>query len=260
MSFITAGGHRLETKLIAGRDRTKPTLVLLHHGLGCIDLWYDFPDLLAQATGCPVFVYSRHGYGQSDPCTQWPRSPFYMQDEAIKVLPEVLAAAGLNDVILLGHSDGATIALVYAGAVDAQANGVKLCGAVAIAPHFFLEDFNVAAITKIDQTYATTDLKAKMARFHNHVDGMFYGWSKSWLQPDFTDFNTEEFLSEMSAPVLGIQGIDDEYGTMAQMDCLDAKAGGPIEILKIPECGHMAHRDQPARIIEAVTDFTNKLI
>lgn len=258
MNFLNVGGEKLHYKLISGRNREAPTLVLLHHGLGCVELWYDLPEQIAAATGCPVFVYSRHGYGNSSPCTSWPRSPRYMQEEAIQVLPEVLEAAGLDDVILVGHSDGATIALVYAGAHGSTA-AVRLRGAVAIAPHFFVEDFNITAITKIDQDYEITGLKAKMAPYHADVDGAFYGWSKSWLQPAFRDFNTEEYLPMLKVPVLGIQGLNDEYGTMAQIDCLAAKAGGPVEILKLEDCGHMAHRDQPDQITRAIAEFTQNL-
>jgi len=254
MGFLKAAGQRLHFELIEGANPSAPTLVMLHHGLGCVELWYDTPQKLSDATGCSVFTYSRQGYGQSEPCTKWPRSVRYMQDEAIEVLPHVLEAAGLDDVILVGHSDGATIALVYGGN---EPKGVR--GIVAIAPHFFLEDICTRAITKIDAAYEN-GLKQKLARYHTHVDGAFYGWSKSWLQPDFVNFNTEEYLPTLQVPTLGIQGLDDEYGTLKQLECLEEKAGGPVEIVTLADCGHMAHRDQPEKLVELISGFVRKLI
>ena len=223
MPYLSASGRRLHYETIAGDG---PTLVLLHHGIGCVELWHDIPERLAQETGCPIFTYSRHGYGKSEACIEWPRPWDYMLDEAFNTLPQLMDGAGLNDVILVGHSDGATIAAAYAGKV-----GTFVRGLVVIAPHFFVEEVCVSAITEIDQRYVTQGLKEKMERYHGFVDGAFYGWSKSWLQPKFRQFDTQDYLPTLKKPVLGIQGRLDEYGTMAQLDALEAGAGGPVELV-----------------------------
>jgi pimeloyl-ACP methyl ester carboxylesterase len=178
-----------------------------------------------------------------------------MLGEAFTDLPEVLDAAGLDDTILIGHSDGATIAAAYAGKIKARVRGL-----VAMTPHFFVEDICIRAITAMQRAFETTDLKQKMARFHDDVEGAFYGWAASWLQEKFLDFNTEKYLPMLEIPVLGIQGYDDEYGTMAQLDALEAKAGGPVELLKLENCSHMAHRDQGPAITEAIGRFVAKLL
>ena len=208
MPFVTAGGHRLEYERIEVGGHDRPTLVLLHEGLGSIAMWRDFPHLLAHATVSRVIVYSRYGYGSSDPLRE-PRNVRYMHDEALVVLPELLDALSIVNPILVGHSDGGSIALIHAGA-----SGRTVAGVVAMAPHVFVEDISVASIAAARDAYEATDLPSRLGRYHADVDGAFRGWNNIWLHPDFRTWNIEEFLPRIACPILAIQGEDDEYGTM----------------------------------------------
>lgn len=252
--FLTVNGDRLEYRLIEGSSRAELTLVLLHHGLGCVALWDAIPDRLAAATGCSVLGYSRLGYGRSDANTVWPKPVDYQTREARDSLPAVLDAAGIGAHVPVGHSDGATIAAVHCAGGDGRVRG-----GVVIAPHFCWEKICTDEIARIDRAYHTTDLRDKLARHHVHVDGAFLGWSKSWLQPDFRKFDTRALLPRITCPMLGVQGLDDEYGTLIHLETLEAQSGGPVEIATLADCGHMAHRDQPDKLIELISDFTATL-
>jgi pimeloyl-ACP methyl ester carboxylesterase len=235
------------------RDTSLPVLVFLHEGLGCVALWKDFPDQLAQATGLPALVYSRIGYGGSSPCAL-PRPITYMHDEGEAGLPDLLTALGIQSHILIGHSDGASIALLYAGAQPRAG----LQGVAVMAPHVFCEDVSVRSIRAADKAYAEGDLKARLAKYHgDNVDCAFRGWCDSWLNPEFHHWNIEAYVDRITVPVLAIQGEDDEYGTAAQVDSIRRRAGA--EALLISACGHSPQRDQPAATLTALAGFIRRL-
>ena len=211
MAFADVAGHRIEYERIAVARDGRPTLVLLHEGLGSVAMWRDFPGRLAHATGCSAVVYSRHGYGKSDPL-RGDRAVRYMHDEALNALPALLDNLGIERPILVGHSDGGSIALIHAGAGKRAVTGV-----VTLAAHVLVEDISVASIAAAKTAYEATDLRAKLARYHADVDSAFRGWNRIWLHPDFRAWNIEEYLPRIACPVLAIQGEDDEYGTMEQM-------------------------------------------
>jgi pimeloyl-ACP methyl ester carboxylesterase len=248
MPFLTAGGHRLEYERIGGAP-DRATLILLHEGLGSIALWRDFPAKLAQATGCPAVVYSRCGYGGSDALAH-PRGVDYMHREALDTLPELRARLGLDDAILVGHSDGASIALIHAGSGRWPVRAVVL-----EAPHVFVEDVSIASITAARIAYETTDLRQRLARYHADVDSAFRGWNDIWLDPNFRTWTIEDALPGVRCPVLAIQGADDEYGTLAQLDAIERGIAGPFERLVLPQCKHSPHRDQEDAVLAAMAAF-----
>ncbi|MGE0415596.1 MAG: alpha/beta fold hydrolase [Acetobacteraceae bacterium] len=227
-----------------------PTLVLLHEGLGCIDLWRDVPETLAAWTGMAVFAYSRFGYGGSDPKPlPWPMS--YMHDEALKVLPRVLDAAGIGRCVLVGHSDGGSIATIHAGGTrDPRVRGV-----VMMAAHFFVEDLNIASIEQIRIAYRDTDLRQKLARYHRNVDIAFHGWNGAWLDPRFRAFDITRHLQDIRAPILGLQGADDPYGTAEQLAVLDRHARVSVTTRLIPGARHSPHLEAKQETLAAITGF-----
>ncbi|HEX2188466.1 MAG TPA: alpha/beta hydrolase [Longimicrobiaceae bacterium] len=252
--FLEAGGRRLEYAWHGPPPDEAPTLVFLHEGLGCVSLWRDFPARLADATGCGALVYSRAGYGRSDP-VPLPRPVSFMHDEALRVLPEVLDAAGVREAVLVGHSDGASIALVHAGSGRAE----RVRALVLEAPHVFVEDVSVASIAAIGRAYRETELRARLARHHGeNVDCAFLGWNGVWLDPDFRGWNVEEYLPRVAVPVLVVQGEADEYGTLAQVEAVRRQAGGPVETLVLPGAGHSPHRDAPEAVLEAMAGFVGR--
>jgi pimeloyl-ACP methyl ester carboxylesterase len=253
MPFVTVKGRRLDYELIAARDEGAPTLILLHEGLGSIAQWRDFPTRLAAATGCAALVYSRLGYGRADRLTQ-KRRVDYMHGEALEILPALRDALAIADPILVGHSDGASIALIHAGARRWQVRGLVL-----EAPHVFVEDVSVASIEAAREAYETTDLRARLARYHDDVDGAFRGWNDIWLDPAFRAWNIEDCLPRIACPTLVIQGADDEYGTIAQLDAIATQIGGPVETLLLPDCRHSPHRDQADATLAAMTRFVATL-
>jgi pimeloyl-ACP methyl ester carboxylesterase len=245
MPFKTIGPSRIEYEHIAG-DPDSPTIVMLHEGLGSVSMWKDFPQQLAGATRSNVVVYSRQGYGRSSP-QQAARSVSYMHDEALIVLPQLLDALGITDPILFGHSDGGSIALIYAGG-----SGRKVSGIVALAPHVFVEEVSVTSIAAAKVAYETTTLRERLARYHDDVDGAFWGWNNIWLHPAFRAWNIEQYLPHIACSVLAIQGEDDEYGSMEQIDRI-ARAAPDVELRKLEQCGHSPHRDRPDAVLEAVS-------
>jgi pimeloyl-ACP methyl ester carboxylesterase len=250
-SFVDVRGRRLEVQTLAGvADR--PTLVLLHEGLGSISTWREFPSQLAAATGCPIVIYSRYGYGSSD-LLEAPFGVDYMHREALEALPELLGKLGIAAPVLVGHSDGASIALIYAGAKNA------LRGLVALAPHVFVEDLSVKSIAEAKVAFETTDLPEKLGRHHVDPRKTFYRWNDIWLHPDFRRWNIESFLPAITCPVLAIQGYDDEYGTMAQLDAIAVQVGGPCEVVGLADCGHRVHRDQPEQALAAIARFVDEI-
>lgn len=253
--FVRACGHSLEYQLIPAHQINRPTLVLLHEGLGSVAMWRDFPARLAAATGCRTLVYSRYGYGQSDVLEESFGTDF-MHREGREALPELLATLGIERPLLVGHSDGASIALLHAG--DPR---FEVAGLVVMAPHCFVEDISIRSIEAAKLAFETTDLPAKLGRYHRDVRRTFYGWNDIWLNPDFRAWNIEDCLPHIRCPILAIQGEDDEYGTMAQIEAIasGATASAGIELLKLADCRHSAHKDQPVAVIEAIGRFADDL-
>jgi pimeloyl-ACP methyl ester carboxylesterase len=252
--FLDIGTSQLEYKMIGPRPGDASTFVLLHEGLGSVGLWGDFPARLADATGLGVFVYSRAGYGNSSPSPlPWP--VIFMHEHAREVLPCVLDAIGLRDGILLGHSDGASIAAIYASSVDDR----RIRGVVLMAPHFFTEDFGIAEIAKIREAYETTDLRAKLGRWHRDPDNAFRGWNGAWLDPAFRKWDITAELAAIRAPLLIIQGADDQYGTLRQVDVAKEVCRGPVETVILPATRHVPHRESPAATMAAIVDFVGRL-
>jgi pimeloyl-ACP methyl ester carboxylesterase len=258
--FIEAGGLRLEIRWVGPPPEAVPTLVFLHEGLGSVSLWKDFPDRLARRTGCGALIYSRAGYGKSDP-VPLPRPVRFMHDEA-EVLSEVLETMNIRESILVGHSDGASIALIHAGKSHAggrPAAGLK--GLILEAPHVFTEPHGLASIAKIGEVYRTSDLRERLSRHHGaNVDVAFRGWNDVWLHPDFRAWNIEEYLPAVKVPILILQGEDDEYGTWRQVEAIERQAGGPVAAVALADCGHSPHREQPERALQAMTEFVERLV
>jgi len=248
MPFVNVASRSLEYRRIGIARAERPTLVFLHEGLGSVAMWRDFPARVARATKLGAVVYSRLGYGRSEPLRE-PRTARYLHDEAEIVLPEFLDRLEIERPILIGHSDGGSIALIHAGIAARPPVAV-----VTLAAHVLVEDISVASIAAAREKFETTDVRAKLARHHADVDGVFWGWNHVWLSPEFRAWNIEEYLPRIQCPVLAIQGEDDEYGTMEQMRRIGAKVSD-VRLLKLPNCRHSAHKDQPDAVIEAIARF-----
>ena len=254
MPFATAARRSLAYEWVGEASGGKPTLVFLHEGLGSIRQWRDFPAQLAAATGCRALVYDRYGYGQSDVLAEPRRTVQFMHDEALLSLPDLFRALQIQHPVLIGHSDGASIALIHAGA------GYEVRGVVAMAPHVFIEPVCLSSIRKAAETFATTDLPARLGRYHRDARKTFYGWADVWLDPEFEGWDIrDDFLPKIACPVLAIQGYDDEYGTLAQLDEIARRVKGPCELLKLEKCGHAPCRDRPDEVLRAVAGFVKRL-
>lgn len=256
MPKLIAAGHQLEFQwsdpLNGVMSGDAPVLVFLHEGLGSLAMWKNFPARVADATGCRALVYSRYGYGKSDRLQQ-ARKVEYMHDEALGALPDVLDQLGICNPILVGHSDGASIALIHA------AHGHRPVRAlVLLAPHVFVEDVTVASIAQAKVAYHSSDLPTRLGRYHDDVGNAFWGWNNIWLEPAFRNWNIEKCLPDVVCPVLAIQGHDDEYGSMAQLASI-ARHSHDVTRLELPACHHSPHRDQPAAVIGAIKDFVVRL-
>jgi len=250
---INVLGRELDYELIAAHQIYRPTLVFLHEGLGCIAFWRDFPQQVARATGCRTLVFSRQGYGNSDPAPG-PRTPRYMHEEALEMLPATLAALDIHRPVLVGHSDGASIALIHAGAFPEQVAGLAV-----MAPHVWVEEEALAGIRLAGEAWNSTDWPVKLARYHQDGERVFHDWHDTWLSPAFRDWNIESSLSRITAPVLAIQGEDDEYATLRQIEVIAERARGEVELLKLADCRHSPHRDQPAAVLGALGQFVECL-
>jgi pimeloyl-ACP methyl ester carboxylesterase len=250
-SLIEVCGRRIEVRTIEG-DPRQPTLVFLHEGLGSVAMWRGFPARVAEVTGCAAIVYSRYGYGGSD-LLEAPFGVDYMHREAQASLPALLAKLGVERPILVGHSDGASIALIYAGTHD------TVQGLVALAPHVFVEDISVRSIEQARVAFETTELPQKLARYHADARRTFYAWNDIWLHPDFRHWNIEAYLPRIRCPVLAVQGVNDEYGTMAQIEAIAAQVSGPCELLKLDDCGHSPHRNQHEATLDATARFVARV-
>ncbi len=252
MPFVTIASKRIEyCRIDVGRG-ARPTLVFLHEGLGSVAMWRDFPASVAHAAGCNAVVYSRLGYGRSDPIPG-PRTVRYMHDEAEIALPALLDRLEIDRPLLVGHSDGGSIALIHAGTAARPPVGV-----VTLAAHVLVEDLSVASIEAAREAYQTTEMRTKLARHHADADAVFWSWNRIWLAPEFRTWNIEEYLPRIACPVLAIQGEDDEYGTMEQLRRIGAGVHD-VDLLTLEDCRHSAHKDQPDAVIAAVVRFVDRL-
>jgi pimeloyl-ACP methyl ester carboxylesterase len=254
MHFARIHGRRIEYRMLPSEAGAGPTLVFLHEGLGSVGLWRDFPDKLAARLGLPALAYSRFGYGQSDGLTA-ANTPRFMHEEALDVLPALLDLLGIERPLLIGHSDGASIALIHAAA-----SGRPVHGLVLMAPHVFVEPICLESIARIRDTYFNTDLKQRLARHHAHVDDAFLGWADTWLLPEFRSWSIEDLLPAVHQPMLLIQGRDDAYGTLAQLDRIEAGVQASVSRLVLADCGHSPQRDQEAAVLRAIAMFAANLL
>ena len=253
--FIEIGDARLEYRMIGPRPDAAPTIIMLHEGLGSVSTWGEFPAKLSERTGAGVFVYSRAGYGKSSTIAL-PRPLDYMQREAGEVMPALLDAIGVRHGILLGHSDGASIAAQYAGSHQDH----RVRGLVLLAPHFFVEAEGLDEIRNARTAYETTDLRARLARHHADVDVAFRGWNEAWLDPRFERaFDITEALAYIRVPILLIQGEADRYGTLAQVRAAEEECYCPVDALVMPGVGHAPHREQLEETMVAVASFTDRI-
>jgi len=253
-AMLNVAGRRLEAVCFGPSPDDAPTIVMLHEGLGCVALWRDFPQKLASETGMGVFVYSRAGYGQSDPA-DLPRPLDYMSIEAFEVLPRVLDSLRFQSGILLGHSDGASIAAIYAGGVEDH----RVRGLVLIAPHFFTEEEGLSSIAAAAIAYENGDLREKLAKYHNNPDNAFWGWNKAWLDPGFRDWNIADAIDYWRIPVLAVQGGEDQYGTLGQISEIETRIYSPVDVAILENCGHSPHIEQPEALLKTVGDFCTRL-
>jgi pimeloyl-ACP methyl ester carboxylesterase len=253
--FLDLDPMRLEYRMIGPRPDAAPTIVMLHEGLGSVGLWGAFPEKIAEATGAGVFVYSRAGYGKSSPGTL-PRSTSFMHEEACAVLPRVLDAIGFQRGLLLGHSDGASIAAIYAGSVQDH----RVRGLVLIAPHFFTEEMGLAEIRRARDAFASGDFREKLKRWHADVDGAFRSWSEPWLDAEFKKWDITDALGYIRVPILIVQGEDDQYGTLKQIEAAQQECFCPVETAVLPGLRHVPHREAPELTLTVVADFINRLL
>jgi len=241
-----------------GTDRPDaPLVVFLHEGLGSVAMWRDFPAALCAVAGCRGLVYSRPGYGRSTPRApddHW--GPDFLHRQALEVLPALLLALGLDTLAsplwLFGHSDGGSIALLYAAAFPE-----RVAGAIVLAPHIYVEDLSVRSIAQAREAYLHADLGQRLARYHDHADSAFWGWNDIWLDPAFRNWRIDAELSTIRCPVLAVQGLDDEYGTLAQIEGIAAAVPG-TELLTLADCGHAPQRDQPDTLTRAASAFISR--
>jgi pimeloyl-ACP methyl ester carboxylesterase len=256
--YVEAGNCRLKTQLINPLHRLpecNATLVFLHEGLGCIELWHDFPQRLSNLTGCRGVVYNRKGYGGEDPCgSKWPMD--YLVEEANTYLPRILSACNIKKAILIGHSDGGSIALIAAATL-----GQSIKGIITEAAHVFVEDITLAGIRTAVESFLSSDLPERLARYHGkYTKTMFYRWANTWLNPDFRQWNIEKFLPSILCPSLIIQGEKDEYATSAQLESIGAHISGPVEVELLPNCAHSPHFQDKERVLMRMNQFIATLL
>lgn len=254
-SLDTGGGAlRIEYEWVGTAGAEAPVMVFLHEGLGSVAMWRDFPARLCDAAALRGLVYSRPGYGRSTPRPPDERwAPDFMHRQAHDVLPALLAQLWVQRPWLFGHSDGGSIALLYAAMFPDRVQALAVA-----APHIFVEDITIANIEAAREAYLTTDLSRKLGRYHDDPDSAFWGWNDIWLNPAFRAWNIEEYLDDLRCPILAIQGEDDEYGTLEQVRGIQRRAP-QTQLCIIPRCGHSPHRDQPEIVIEALEAFLRGL-
>ncbi len=252
--FLDLPPMRLEYRMVGPRPGTAPIIVMLHEGLGSAALWGAFPEKLAAATGAGVFAYSRAGYGQSSP-GELPRTASFMHDEAMRALPRVLDGIGFRRGILFGHSDGASIAAIYAGSVQDH----RVRGLVLVAPHFFAEEMGLAEIRRAQEAFASGNLRQRLKRWHADVDCAFRSWSEPWLSPEFRNWDITEALSYIRVPMLIVQGENDQYGTLRQIEVAQQECFCPVEAAVLPGIRHDPCREAPEETMAIVAEFINRL-
>jgi len=252
---LTVGNHQLEYAWHGPGPEEAPTLVFLHEGLGSVAMWRDFPERVVAATGFGALIYSRAGYGDSDPI-DLPRPVRFMHDEALITLPQVLKATGVREAILVGHSDGGSIALIHAGDQDALQQEVSIRGLILAAPHVFVEEIGIDSIRAIAEKYRNGQLRERLQPYHRgNVDETFWGWNQVWLDPAFRSWNIEEYLLQIRVPVLVIQGANDQYGTILQVKAIQDGCRATVSVILLEDCGHSPHVDQPELAINAICQF-----
>ena len=249
----------IEYQWLGTADRSAPLMVFLHEGLGSLAMWKDFPLQLCRAFGCRGLVYSRPGYGQStvrEADEDWDTD--FMHRQAYSVLPSLLLALEIDTAVnppwLFGHSDGASIALLYAAKFPQ-----RVAGLIVLSPHIMVEDRAIDSIGLARQAYLETDLKQKLGRYHADPDSAFWGWNNIWLHPEFLDWSIEDEITAIRCPLLAVQGIDDEYGTLEQVHGI-ARRVAQTEVVEMKDCAHSPHRDQPQELIRVATSFMNDIV
>jgi pimeloyl-ACP methyl ester carboxylesterase len=255
LGFIELGDLRLEYRMVGPRPHEAPTLILLHEGLGSAAMWGDFPEKLAAATGCGAFAWSRVGYGQSSPAAL-PRQLDFMHVEAREILPRLLDAIGFQSGLLVGHSDGASIAAIYGGSVQDH----RVRGLVLMAPHFIVEDVTIDSIREIRRAFDTTDVRQRFARWHADPDATVRGWTDVWMKNDFSTWDIREDLGYIRVPILIIQGEHDHYGTERQIEIAKEECYCPVDVLLIPGIQHIPHREAPEPTLKAIAEFCRRLL
>ncbi|MBU0987097.1 MAG: alpha/beta hydrolase [Proteobacteria bacterium] len=256
--YVNVAGCRLRVKRITplapAPPKKYPTLIFLHEGLGCIELWRNFPETVCASANRAGLVYDRKGYAGSDPYAgPWPED--YLALESTTYLPGLLTACAIDDAVLIGHSDGGSIALITAATRPNRVRGV-----ITEAAHIFVEKITLEGIRQAVKSFATTDLKEKLARYHgDNTETVFYRWADRWLSPEFFDWNIEAYLSKITCPLLVLQGADDEYGTAAQVEGIAGQVSGPVETILIPDCGHVPHFQAKDRVLAEMTRFINMI-
>jgi pimeloyl-ACP methyl ester carboxylesterase len=253
--FLDLAPLRLEYRMIGPRPDAAPTIVMLHEGLGSAGLWGSFPDELAAATGIGVFAYSRAGYGQSPP-GRLPRTTSFLDEEAREVLPRVLDTIGFQRGFLLGHSDGASIATIYTGTVQDH----RVRGLVLIAPHFFTEAMGLSEIRRARKSFETGALRERLSRWHADVDAAFRSWNDPWLDPGFESWDITDALGYIRVPMLIVQGDQDQYGTLKQIEAAERECYCPVEVAILPDLRHVPYREAPELTVKTVADFINRLL
>lgn len=259
--YLHAANHRLCAEFIEpvtdNSLNTKSTLVFLHEGLGCISMWRDFPAALCEVTGCRGLIYDRWGYGESDPLTAaGPRELRYLHEEALDSLPEVLKQCDIDDAILIGHSDGGSISLIFSAAYPDRVSGI-----ITEAAHVFVEKVTLASIREAVGVFEKTNLKEKLVKYHgDNTETMFRGWADTWLHPEFRNWNIEDFLPKIVTPLLVLQGGNDEYGTPAQVEAIVSQVAGPVKSWLIPHCGHIPHHEARDAVLKEMKHFILNLI
>jgi len=255
MKFCNVAGRRIEyVRQPSSHPREgAPAMVFLHEGLGSTAMWRDFPQRVADACGCETVVYSRHGHGRSEALGE-PRRPDYMHREALVALPDFLDQLHIERPILLGHSDGASIALIHAGAARRP-----VTAAIVMAPHVMVEDATLAGIRVARQAWSDSDLKRRLGKYHPDPERVFFDWHDTWLDSSFRAWNIEEYLAPIACPVLAIQGEDDEYATMEQIERIGRQCRD-VELVRLADCRHSPHKDQLQLVIDTVAGFVGRLL
>jgi pimeloyl-ACP methyl ester carboxylesterase len=253
--FLELRDLRLEYRMAGPRPHDAPTLILLHEGLGSAAMWGDFPEKLSAATGCGVFAWSRVGYGNSSPA-KLPRALDFMHVEAEEILPRLLDAIGFRQGLLIGHSDGASIAAIYGGSVQDH----RVRGLVLMAPHFIVEDVTIASIREIRQAFDTTDVRPRFQRWHADANATVRGWTDVWMKNDFKSWDISDVLAYIRVPILIIQGEHDHYGTERQIEIAREECTCPVDVLLIPSIQHVPHREAPETTLAAIAGFCQRLL